>query len=74
MYYFTQAAVNTKKRELKSLFPSLKFKVIKDGASAIIVEVKGANGSQIEAIYNNINKMICSPFNMIRHESTVIAL
>ena len=74
MYYFTQAVINKKKRELKSLFPSIKFNIVKDGASAIIVTVKDANASQIEAIYYNINQIICAPFNMVRHESKVIAL
>jgi hypothetical protein len=74
MYYFTQATINNKKRELKSLYPALKFKVIKDGAMSIIVEVKNATQAELTAIHSNINQLVNSPMlHMPRHESQVIA-
>ncbi len=73
MYYFTQASINSKKKELKSLYPSVKFKMIKDGAMSMIVEVTGATPDEVTAIHSNVNQLVNSPMlHMPRHESKII--
>jgi UDP-N-acetyl-D-mannosaminuronic acid transferase (WecB/TagA/CpsF family) len=74
MYYFTKKSRLKKAQELRSLFPNVKFRMIKDGYSTITVEVKNATEDEVKAIYENVNQIIASPILMSRHESKVIVI
>ena len=74
MYYFTKKSRLKKAQELRSLFPNVKFRMIKDGYSTITVEVENATEDEVKAIYENVNQIIASPILMSRHESKVIVI